>query len=195
MAIEIVKRGQKVDITKGRGRLKRINVALGWDINKKRFSSEDFDLDVSVFMLDHNGICKDDGDVIFFNNLEHASGAVVHSGDERTGATEGDDETISIDFTKMPSYVYRIAFVITIYGAPGNGQNFGQVLNSYCRIDNADNNEPILTFDLGEDFSTETALLVGEVYRENGEWKLNALGKGYIADLGKFVNDYGLEIK
>lgn len=193
MAVELVKRGQRVDLTKGTN-ISKIDVALGWDTNPYD-SSYDYDLDVSVFMVDSTGKVRDDGDFIFYNQLRHDSGSVEHTGDERTGAAEGDDETIKVDFSLMPPHIQKLAFVVTIHDAEKRRQNFGQVHNGYVRVDNSETGEEFLKFDLGEDFSIETGLAVCEIYRHNGDWKFNALGAGYSNGLAGFVKEYGLEAK
>lgn len=192
MAIQLVKRGTKVDITKGTN-MQKINVALGWDTNKYH-GGQDFDLDVSVFMVNKSGVVQDDGDFIFYNNLLHASGAVEHTGDNRDGSSTIDDELVKVDFSLMPSHIDKLAFVVTIHEANERSQNFGQVQNSYVRVDNADTGEELLQFDLGEDFSSETGLVVCELYKHNGEWRFNAMGAGYTNGLAGFVRDYGLQV-
>jgi tellurium resistance protein TerD len=192
MAVELIKKGTRVDLTKGRN-LSKLAVALGWDTNKYA-GGHDFDLDVSVFMVDENGRTRDEGDFIFYNNLKHASGAVEHTGDELTGSREGDDETINVDLSLMPAYIQKLAFVVTIYEAERRLQNFGQVQNAYVRVDNAASGESLLQFDLGEDFSIETGVAVCEIYKHNGEWKFNAVGAGYANGLAGFVKDYGLTV-
>lgn len=192
MAVELVKRGQRVELTKGRN-LTKVNVALGWDTNKYS-GGQDFDLDVSVFMVNEEGKTRDEGDFIFYNNLRHASGAVEHTGDELTGGTEGDDETIKVDLSTMPAYIQKLAFVVTIYEAEKRSQNFGQVSNAYVRVDDATSGEQLLKFDLGEDFSIETGVAVCEIYKVNGDWKFNAIGAGYANGLAGFVKDYGLTV-
>lgn len=191
--VELIKRGQRVELTKGTG-LQRINVALGWDTNRYD-NGYDFDLDVSVFMVNDKDQTRDEGDFIFYNNLEHATGAVIHTGDELTGSAEGDDETIKVDFSLMPKYIEKLAFVVTIYDAKTRGQNFGMVDNAYVRVDNGDTGEQLLKFDLGEDFGIETGLLVCEIYKHEGNWKFNAKGVGYANGLAGFVRDFGLQVK
>jgi tellurium resistance protein TerD len=190
--VQLVKKGTRVDLTKGTN-LSKLAVALGWDTNKYA-GGHDFDLDVSVFMVDENGKTRDEGDFIFYNNLKHASGAVEHTGDELTGSAEGDDETINVDLSLMPPYIQKLAFVVTIYEAERRSQNFGQVQNAYVRVDNAASGESLLQFDLGEDFSIETGVAVCEIYKHNGEWKFNAIGAGYSNGLAGFVKDYGLTV-
>ncbi len=191
MAISLTK-GQKVDLTKSNPGLKNVLVGLGWDIN--RFDSgSDFDLDASAFLVQENGKVSGDQDFIFYSNLEHPSGAVVHLGDNRTGAGDGDDEQITVDLSKVPENIARIAFTVTIYDAESRRQNFGQVANAFIRLVNADTDEEIVRYDLGEDFSIETAMVVGELYRHNGEWKFNAIGSGYQGGLAALCANYGID--
>lgn len=192
MAISLTK-GQKVDLTKNNPGLKNVLVGLGWDIN--RFDSgSDFDLDASAFLVQENGKVSGDQDFIFYSNLEHPSGAVVHLGDNRTGAGDGDDEQITVDLSKVPENIARIAFTVTIYDAESRRQNFGQVANAFIRLVNADTDEEIVRYDLGEDFSIETAMVVGELYRHNGEWKFNAIGSGYQGGLAALCENYGVDV-
>ena len=191
MAISLTK-GQKVDLTKSNPGLKNVLVGLGWDIN--RFDSgSDFDLDASAFLVQENGKVSGDQDFIVYSNLEHPSGAVVHLGDNRTGAGDGDDEQITVDLSKVPENIARIAFTVTIYDAESRRQNFGQVANAFIRLVNADTDEEIVRYDLGEDFSIETAMVVGELYRHNGEWKFNAIGSGYQGGLAALCANYGID--
>ena len=191
MAISLTK-GQKEDLTKNNPGLKNVLVGLGWDIN--RFDSgSDFDLDASAFLVQENGKVSGDQDFIFYSNLEHPSGAVVHLGDNRTGAGDGDDEQITVDLSKVPENIARIAFTVTIYDAESRRQNFGQVANAFIRLVNADTDEEIVRYDLGEDFSIETAMVVGELYRHNGEWKFNAIGSGYQGGLAALCANYGID--
>ena len=193
MAISLTK-GQKVDLTKNNPGLKNVLVGLGWDIN--RFDSgSDFDLDASAFLVQENGKVSGDQDFIFYSNLEHPSGAVVHLGDNRTGAGDGDDEQITVDLSKVPENIARIAFTVTIYDAESRRQNFGQVANAFIRLVNADTDEEIVRYDLGEDFSIETAMVVGELYRHNGEWKFNAIGSGYQGGLAALCANFGVDIE
>ena len=192
MAISLTK-GQKVDLTKNNPGLKNVLVGLGWDIN--RFDSgSDFDLDASAFLVQENGKVSGDQDFIFYSNLEQPSGAVVHLGDNRTGAGDGDDEQITVDLSKVPENIARIAFTVTIYDAESRRQNFGQVANAFIRLVNADTDEEIVRYDLGEDFSIETAMVVGELYRHNGEWKFNAIGSGYQGGLAALCENYGVDV-
>ncbi len=185
-------KGQKVSLTKENPGLKKIMVGLGWDVNAFD-SGADFDLDASAFLTGANGKCLTDQEFIFYGNLEHQSGAVVHLGDNRTGAGEGDDEQIEVDLSLVPANIERIAFTVTIYDADKRRQNFGQVSNSYCRIVDEATGEEIVHFDLGEDFSIETALVVGELYKHNGEWKFNAIGSGFQGGLAALCAHYGID--
>ena len=191
MAISLVK-GQRVALD---NTMKLALVGLGWDTNRYD-GGHDFDLDASAFLLGANGKLQRDEDFIFYNNLESRNKAVVHTGDNLTGDGDGDDEVIMIDFTKIPSDIQKIAICVTIHDAVARGQNFGQVSNAYIRIakmsDEFDTvGEPVLKFDLEEEFSIETALVVAEIYLKNGEWKFNAVAAGYQGGLEAIVRAYG----
>lgn len=192
MAISLAK-GQKVDLTKTNPGLTKVIVGLGWDTNKYD-GGHDFDLDASVFLLGEDGKVQSEQDFIFYNNREGGNGSVVHTGDNRTGEGDGDDEQIIVQLPNVPSHVHRITFTITIHEAESRNQNFGQVSNAYVRVVNADNNEELIRYDLGEDFSIETALVVGELYRYNGEWKFSAIGSGYQGGLAALATDFGLQV-
>lgn len=184
-----LQKGQKVDLTKGNPGLNNISVGLGWDVNKYDGGSN-FDLDSSVFLIGANGKVTKKDDFIYFNNLRGGNGAVVHSGDNVTGQGDGDDELITVDLRNVPADVEKIVFTVTIYDAENRNQNFGMVSNSYIRI--FDGNNELIKFDLGEDFSIETAIVAGELYRHNGEWKFAATGAGYQGGLASLVKEYGL---
>ena len=171
-------KGQKVDLTKGNPGLRKIMVGLGWDVNAFD-SGAAFDLDAAAFMLGQNGKCPTENEFIFYKNLEHSSGAVKHMGDNLTGEGEGDDEQILIDLTLIPANVDKVAFTVTIYDSDARRQNFGQVSNSFIRIVDETTGQELIRYDLGEDFSIETAVVVGELYRHGGEWKFNAIGSGF----------------
>ncbi|MBQ1833316.1 MAG: TerD family protein [Treponema sp.] len=191
MAVSLSK-GQKVDLTKGNPGLKNILVGLGWDINA--FEGAEFDLDASAFMAGANGKCPSDQEFIFYSNPKHPSGSVESLGDNRTGDGDGDDEQIMVDLSKVPANIERIAFTCTIYDADARGQNFGQVNNAYIHLLNQATGEELVRYDLGEDFSIETAVVVGELYRNNGEWKFNAIGSGFQGGLAALCNYYGIEV-
>lgn len=186
-------KGQKVSLTKGNPGLKNVVVGLGWDTNAYD-SGADFDLDASAFLLSATGKVSDSSDFVFYGNLKHASGSVQHMGDNLTGEGEGDDEQIKVDLSLVPASVSKIAFTATIYDAEKRNQNFGQVSNAYIRIYNELTNEEILRYDLGEDFSIETAIVFGELYKNNGEWKFNAIGSGYQGGLAALCGSFGVEV-
>ncbi len=192
MAINLTK-GQKVDLTKGNPGLKKLMVGLGWDVNAFD-SGADFDLDAAAFMLGDNGKCPTEKEFIFYGNLTHPSESLKHMGDNLTGAGEGDDEQIFVDLTKIPSNVSKVAFTVTIYEAEERGQNFGQVSNSFIRIVDESTGQEVIHYDLGEDFSIETAVVVGELYKHNGEWKFNAIGSGFQGGLAALCGHYGIEV-
>ena len=192
MAITLSK-GQKVSLTKGNPGLKHIVVWLGWDTNKYD-GGFDFDLDSAAFLLDENGKVNADTDFIFYNNLKHSSGAVEHLGDNLTGEGNGDDEQVKVDLSLVPQNISKIAFTVTIHEALERRQNFGQVSNSYVRVIDEDTNQELLNYELGEDFSIETAIVVCEIYRHNGEWKFSAVGSGFEGGLEALCRSYGLNV-
>lgn len=185
-------KGQKVSLTKDNPGLKKVVVGLGWDVNRYD-TGGDFDLDASAFLLTESGKVARQEDFVFYGNSKDPSGAVQHMGDNRTGEGEGDDEQIVIDLTKVPSNITKIAITVTIYDAEGRRQNFGQVNNSFIRIYDEQNNQELLRYDLEEDFSIETAAVFGELYKNNGEWKFNAIGSGYQGGLAALCASYGIE--
>lgn len=194
MAVNLSK-GQRVSLDKS---VTMAKIGLGWDTNRYD-GGQDFDLDACVFLLGANGKVLKDEDFIFYNNLSARNGAVVHTGDNRTGEGEGDDETIIIDFSKIPAEIEKIAVTVTIFDAEQKHQNFGQVSNSYVRvlkIDTPDDvgGEEVLRFDLVEEFSIETALVVCEIYRYNGDWKFNAVAAGYQGGLEALCRAYGVNV-
>ena len=192
MVIQLSK-GQRIDLTKQDPSLQRIIIGLGWDV--KHFDGgQDFDLDASVFLLGADGKCRNELDFIFYNNLQSADGSVIHTGDNRTGDGDGDDEQIKVNLSKVPASVDRIAFTVTIHDAESRRQNFGQVANAFVRLVNEDTNNEVLRFDLGEDFSIETAVVFCELYRHNQDWKFNAVGSGYQGGLATLVRAYGLSV-
>lgn len=185
-------KGAKVDLTKGNPSLTKIMVGLGWDVNKYD-GGADFDLDACAFLLAENGKCPGTDDFIFYGHLEHPSGAVKHMGDNLTGGGDGDDEQIFVDLNAVPANIARIAFTVTIYEADKRKQNFGMVSNAFIRIFDEASGKDIIRYDLGEDYSSETALVVGEIYRRAGEWKFSAVGAGYNSGLAALCKDYGID--
>lgn len=190
MAIQLSK-GQRIDLTKGNPALKNIIVGLGWDV-KGFDGGEGFDLDASAFLLNSQGKCRQELDFIFYNNLVSPDRSVEHTGDNRTGEGDGDDEQIKVHLNKVSADVNRIAITVTIHDAEIRRQNFGQVTNAFVRLVDEDLGTEILRFDLGEDFSIETAVVFCELYRQGNEWKFNAIGSGYQGGLGALVATYGL---
>ncbi|SDM88903.1 TerD family protein [Bacillus sp. OK048] len=192
MGIQLSK-GQRIDLTKTNPGLVRAIIGLGWDTNKYNGGS-DFDLDASAFLVDANNRCMNDSDFVFYNNLQHPSGSVTHTGDNRTGEGDGDDEQLVIDFSKIPSYVNKIGITVTIHDADQRYQNFGQVSNAFVRLVDESTNIELLRFDLGEDFSVETAVVVCELYRHGNDWKFNAIGSGFSGGLAALCRNYGLQV-
>ena len=205
-----LQKGQKVNLSKDNAGLAKVIVGLGWDEAKPSggggggffatlfggaaTTHQAIDCDASAIML-KNGKFVDRTDLVYFGNLKHKSGTVNHMGDNLTGEGEGDDEQIMVDLTKVPANVERIAFTVTIYEAEERRQNFGQVSNSYIRLVDESNEVELIHYDLGEDFSIETAVVVGELYRHNGEWKFNAIGSGYQGGLAALCNSYGVDVE
>jgi len=171
------------------GSIQQFNVGMGWDTNETD-SGQSFDLDASAFMLNASGKALSENHFIFYNNLKSPEGCVEHTGDNTTGAGDGDDETIKVNLSKLPQGCEKITFVVTIHDAEGRRQNFGQVRNAFVRIYNPISNEEILKYDLGEDFSIETAVEFGELYIKDGSWKFKAIGSGFAGGLQKFVDKY-----
>ena len=189
-----LQKGQKVSITKGNPGLSKVVVGLGWDVNQ--FDTGDsYDLDTAAFLLTDTGKVSRSEDFVFFGNLNHPSGGVQHMGDNLTGAGDGDDEQIKIDLDRVPQNIQRIAFTVTIYDAEQRRQNFGQINNAFIRVYNEATGEEILRYDLGEDFSIETAAVFGEMYKNAGEWKFNAIGSGYQGGLAALCANYGVEVE
>jgi tellurium resistance protein TerD len=200
VAINLTK-GQRIEIG-----LSKVGVGLGWDPNEsggiqcfypencaqcKQPKGCPFDLDASAFMLGANKKLLQDEFFVFYNNPKSPDGAVESSGDDLTGGnSDGDDETLTVDLFKVDSRIQEIVFTVTIHEYDARRQNFGQVRNSFIRIYNAQTNEEIAKYDLDEDFSVETAVEFGRLYRRNGEWKFEAMGIGYKGGLEYFVKKY-----
>lgn len=190
MSINLSK-GQRIDLTKTNPGLTKVIVGLGWD-NNRYSGGGDFDLDASAFLLHQDGKAKSELDFVFYNNLKAYDGAVLHTGDNRTGEGDGDDEQIIIDFSKIPSNISRIGITVTIHEADSRGQNFGQVSSAFVRVVNEATNHEVLRYDLGEDFSVETAVVFCEFYRYDNDWKFQAVGSGFAGGLAALVRNYGL---
>lgn len=191
MAVSLSK-GGNVSLSKEALGLIAVDVGLGWDARVTDGSA--FDLDASAFLLDKGGKVHSDADFIFYNNKTSTDGSVVHKGDNLTGAGESDDEIISITLAKVPDAVHRIAISITIHEAEVRRQNFGQVANAYIRVVNAADGKEIARYDLSEDYSTETAMIFGEIYRHGIEWKFKAVGQGFAGGLEPLAKSFGVNI-
>ncbi|MBK1702366.1 TerD family protein [Thiococcus pfennigii] len=187
-----LEKGGRVSLDKAAPGLRLVHVGLGWD--PRVTDGKDFDLDASAFLLGENGKVAADKDFIFYNNLESTDGSVRHTGDNLTGAGEGDDEVIMVDLPAVPANVHKIAFTVTIHDAQARGQNFGQVANAFIRLVDADKGTEVVRFDLGEDYSTETAMVFAELYRHGGEWRFNAVGQGYAGGLHAMCGQYGVRV-
>ncbi|MGZ3183572.1 MAG: TerD family protein [Telluria sp.] len=191
MAITLQK-GGNVNLSKEAPGLAKLTVGLGWDVRATDGAA--YDLDGVVFLLNNGGKVRSDADFIFYNNLRSSDGSVVHSGDNRTGAGEGDDETVTVDLARVPADIDRIAVAVTIHEAESRRQSFGQVAKAFVRCVNAANNSEIARYDLSEDSSTETAMIFGEVYRNGGDWKFRAVGQGFKGGLGPLARNYGVNV-
>ncbi|MDS4039722.1 MAG: TerD family protein [Candidatus Competibacter sp.] len=191
MAISLNK-GGKLSLSKEAPDLKKVLVGLGWDA--RATDGVDFDLDASAFLLGADGKVRSEADFIFYNQLKSTCGSVQHTGDNRTGAGEGDDEALMVDLTRVPADVQKITFTVTIHEADQRRQNFGQVQNAFIRLVNAETNTEVARYDLAEDASTETAMIFGELYRYGSEWKFGAVGQGYSGGLAAMCRQYGINI-
>ncbi len=191
MAISLSK-GQKIDLTKNNNLVRAI-IGLGWDTNKYD-GSFGFDLDASAFLVNSEGVAVNEYDFVFYNNLQHPSGGVVHTGDNQTGEGDGDDEQLIIDFGKIPDDIQRVAITVTIHDAEARAQNFGQVSNAFVRVVNEDNDLELMRYDLTEEYSIETAMVVCDLYRYGAEWKFNAIGSGFQGGLEALCKNYGLSV-
>jgi tellurium resistance protein TerD len=191
MGVSLAK-GGNVSLTKAAPNLTAVLVGLGWDV--RTTTGTDFDLDASALLLDGSGKVLSDQHFVFFNNLRSPDGSVEHAGDNLTGVGEGDDEVVRVNLTTVPPECERIVFPVSIYDADNRGQAFGQVRNAFIRVvDQADNAE-LARYDLSEDASTETAMVFGELYRNQGEWKFRAVGQGYASGLAGIAMDFGVNV-
>lgn len=191
MAVSLQK-GGRVSLDKEAPGLKNIHVGLGWDARVT--DGQAFDLDASAFLVDASGKVLSDQSFVFYGNLKAADGSVEHTGDNLTGAGDGDDEVLYVYLDKLPATVAKVVFAVTIHEADARRQNFGMVQNAFIRLLNKDNNAEVLRFDLGEDFSTETAVVFGEIYRHGNDWKFNAIGQGYAGGLRTLAMQYGVNV-
>jgi tellurium resistance protein TerD len=191
MAISLQK-GGNVNLSKEAPGLSKMIVGLGWDT--RATDGAGFDLDGAVFLVNAGGKVRSDADFVFYNNLKSTDGSVVHSGDNTTGAGEGDDETVTIDLSKVPADVDKVIFAVTIHDAEARKQNFGMVSKAFVRCVNAAGNAEIARYDLSEDSSTEAAMVFGEVYRAGTDWKFKAVGQGFKGGLGPLAKSYGVNV-
>jgi tellurium resistance protein TerD len=187
-----LKKGGNVNLTKESPNLTRIAIGLGWDVRVT--SGAAYDLDASAFLLNANGKVRSDFDFIFYNCLESTCGSVIHQGDNRTGAGDGDDEVVKVDLSKVPKGIEKIAFTVTIHDAELRHQNFGQIAQAYIRVVNEDTGDEVARYDLSEDASTDAAMIFGELYRHNGDWKFRAIGQGFTKGLGPLAQNYGVDV-
>ena len=191
MAISLTK-GGNVNLSKEAPNLTNMAVGLGW--NPRATDGQAFDLDAVAFLVNESGKVRADADFIFFNNLKSSDGSVEHTGDNRTGEGDGDDEVIKVDLSKVPADVSKVVFCAVIYEGQARNQNFGQVANAYIRIVNTQGGAEVARYDLSEDSSTETAMIFGELYKNNGEWKFRAVGQGFAGGLGPLAESYGVAV-
>lgn len=191
MVVSLTK-GGNVSLSRTVPGLNRVLLGLGWDA--RTTAGADFDLDGTAFLLGENGKVGSDEDFVFYRHLVSKCGSVEHTGDNRTGHGDGDDEAIKIDLEKVPILVKRIVICVTIADAESKSHNFGQVSNAFMRVVNLDGNTEIVRFDLTEDYSTETAMIFGELYRNGDEWKFKAVGQGYSGGLVAMCNQFGIAV-
>jgi len=187
-----LQKGENVSLSLADPNLRAIVVGLGW--NARETEGASFDLDASVFMLNGTGKVRRDEDFIFYNNLTSMCSSVEHTGDEKSGGSGGDDESIKVYLDTVPESVVKIAVTVTIHDANGRKQNFGQVEGAYIRIENMDTGIEIVRFDLAEDYGSETSMVFGEVYRNGSEWKFRAVGQGFAGGLESLCRKYGVSL-
>lgn len=191
MALTLSK-GQNLSLTKTEPGLTNVLIGLGWD--ERQTDGNEFDLDASAFMLSTSGKVSGDADFIFYGQMKSACSSVEHTGDNRTGEGDGDDEALKIDLSKIPDAVQTVAITVTIHDFEARRQSFGQVSNAFIRVVNDKTGKEVVRYDLTEDYSTETAMVFGELYRNNGEWKFRAVGQGYSGGLAAMCAQYGVNI-
>ncbi|MGY8869181.1 MAG: TerD family protein [Pseudomonadales bacterium] len=187
-----LQKGGNVSLEKVAPGMTKMLLGLGWD--SRASDGADFDLDASVFMVGADGKVRVDGDFIFYNNLKSACGSVEHTGDNTTGEGEGDDEAVKVDLSLIPADVNKVIVGVTIHEAESRNQNFGQVSNAFIRVVNQESNAEVARYDLSEDYSIETALVFGELYRHNNEWKFKAIGQGFAGGLKPMAQQYGVNV-
>ena len=189
MALSLTK-GQNLSLTKTDPGLKKLIIGLGWD--PRATDGQEFDLDASAFMLTAAGKVRSVADFIYYGKTTSDCGAITHTGDNRSGAGDGDDEQIKVDLDRVPAEIQRIAITVTIYKAKSRAQSFGQVSNAFVRVVNESTGAEVVRYDLAEDYSTESAMIFAEIYRHNGEWKFKAVGQGYAGGLKAMCDQFGI---
>ena len=187
-----LQKGANVNLSRMAPSLRNILVGLGWEA--RATAGEDFDLDASLFMVGASGKVRSEADFIFYNQLQSPCGSVRHTGDNRTGAGEGDDEAIEVYLDKVPAEVQRLVVTVTIHEAEARRQNFGQVRGAFIRLVDMDTDQEVVRFDLSEDYATETAMIFGEIYRYGGEWKFRAVGQGHAGGLHALATSHGVDV-
>ena len=190
-----LEKGARVNLEKEAPGINKVSVGLGWDTRDT--AGNDFDLDVSVFICDESGITRGEQDFVYYNQLTALGGSITHTGDNLTGEGEGDDEVVKIslaEVTEKDASIQKLAFVVTIHDAVQRNQNFGQVENAFIRIVDESNNSEIVRYDLTEDYSVETAIIFGEMYRKDGSWRFSAVGAGFEGGLQSAATKYGLNV-
>lgn len=192
-----LKKGQKVSLTKNNAGLSKVVVGLGWDEAPRQrglfasFNRQEIDCDAFALLLTNGKLVGGKNDIVYFSNLKHRSGSVQHMGDNLTGGGAGDDEQIIVDLSRVPAEYDRIVFAVNIYRARDRKQHFGMIRNAFIRLVDARNNSEMCIYNLSDDYSGQTAMLFGEVYRNNGEWKFNAVGQGTNDDsIGQFASRF-----
>lgn len=188
----VLSKGENVNLSRENPNLNKISIGLGWDVRVT--TGDEYDLDASAFMLTANGKVRSDSDFIFYNYKESTCESVIHQGDNRTGEGEGDDESIKVELKKVPTVIEKIAFTVTIHDSKSRRQNFGQIQKAFIRIVNDESGAEIARYDLSEDASTVTAMIFGELYRHNGDWKFKAIGQGFNQGLGPLATNYGVDV-
>jgi tellurium resistance protein TerD len=185
-------KGGNVSLTKEAPGMTKAVIGLGWDANS--FTGSEFDLDAQAIMVGANGKVPNDGFFVFFNQLKSPEGSVEHTGDNRTGEGDGDDEKINVDLSLVPAEIEKIVFTVAIYDADTRKQSFGQVRNGFIRVVNSEGGTEVARYDLTEDASTETAMVFGELYRNGSDWKFRAVGQGYADGLRGIATDFGVSV-
>lgn len=191
MAISL-KKGGNISLAKADPTLTKVFIGLGWD--ERSTDGAKFDLDATAFLLDARGKVRGDHDIVFYGQLTNPDESVTHTGDNRTGDGDGDDESIIVDLNKVSNSIEKIVIAVTIHEAEARRQNFGQINNAFIRLVNNDSQFEVTRFDLNEEYSTETALVFGELYRLKGEWKFRAVGQGYSGGLNALCATYGVQV-